>query len=166
MTFWIFVLHFEYLSYFPHKNRNITLYVLYNSVPRVQRVTSWLMLAFRVLLFYMSYIIFINYKLYRTKGGGRVVRRCRLSYVTWVSNWYWARPAILAAGNGRGGMFLLCPAIFNRGAYSIPAVRTYVRPVRNTNVFPVISFEMIGILDWNFIHRYIHVIIKCRSSSI
>ena len=56
------------------------------------------------------------------------------------------------------------PAIFNGGAYSITAVRTYVRPVlpiRNTNDFRAISFEKIGVLNWNFIHRYI--IIKCRS---
>ena len=50
-------------------------------------------------------------------------------------------------------------------AYSITAVRTFVRPVRpsvrpvrNTNGFRAISFERIGVLDWNFIHRY--VIIK------
>ena len=31
--------------------------------------------------------------------------------------------------------------------YSITAVRTYVRPVRNTNGFRAISFEKIGVLD-------------------
>ena len=43
------------------------------------------------------------------------------------------------------------------------SVHTYVRPVRpvhNTFGFCAISFERIGVLDWNFIHRYI--IIKCR----
>ena len=52
-------------------------------------------------------------------------------------------------------------------AYSITAVRTYVRPIRlvhNQNGFRSISFEKISVLDSNFIHRYI--IIKCRSSSI
>ena len=46
-------------------------------------------------------------------------------------------------------MFLLMPppAIFNGGAYSITAVRTYVRPLRNTNGFRAISFEKIGVLD-------------------
>ena len=41
--------------------------------------------------------------------GGRVVRRCCVSYITGASNWYWlswARPAILVVGKGRGGMFL------------------------------------------------------------
>ena len=56
------------------------------------------------------------------------------------------------------------PAIFSGGAYSITAVHTYVRPVRNTFGFRAISFERIGVLDGNFIHRYI--IIKCRLSSI
>ena len=64
-------------------------------------------------------------------------------------------------------LFFCTPAIFNvaRGgggsAYSITAVRTYVRPVRNTNGFRAISFEKIGVLDLNFIHMYI--IIKCRN---
>ena len=44
------------------------------------------------------------------RGGGRVVRRCRVSYVTGASNlilaYSWTRPAILVAGKGRGGMFL------------------------------------------------------------
>ena len=47
------------------------------------------------------------------------------------------------------------------------SVRTYVcpvRPVRKTFGFRAISFERIGVLNSNFIHRYI--IIKCRSSSI
>ena len=41
-------------------------------------------------------------------GGGRVVRKCRVSYVTGASNLIlgWTRPAILVAGKGRGGMFL------------------------------------------------------------
>ena len=39
------------------------------------------------------------------------------------------------------------PAIFNGGAYSITAVRTYVRPVHNTFGFRAISFERIGVLD-------------------
>ena len=49
--------------------------------------------------------------------------------------------------------FLCCfyaIAIFNGGAYSITAVRTYdrpVRPVHNTFGFRVISFERIGVLD-------------------
>ena len=60
--------------------------------------------------------------------------------------------------------FYYAPAIFNGGAYSITAVRTYVHPVCNTFGFCAISFERIGVLDWNFIHRYI--IIKCRSSLI
>ena len=63
----------------------------------------------------------------------------------------------------------LCPRHFQWGwwgANSITAVRTYVRPVRpvclvhNTNGFHVMSFEKIGVLDWNFIHWYI--IIKWR----
>ena len=33
-----------------------------------------------------------------------MVRRCRVFHVTGASNWYWL--AILAAGKGRGGMFL------------------------------------------------------------
>ena len=73
-------------------------------------------------------------------------------------------------------MFIMSPAILNGGergggAYHITAVRKYigtyvpsVSPVRDTNGFRAIFFEKIGILDWNFIHRYI--IIKCRSSSI
>ena len=56
------------------------------------------------------------------------------------------------------------PAIFNGGAYSITAVRTSVRPVCNTFGFRAISFERIGVLDWNFIHRYKFT--KRRSSSI
>ena len=59
------------------------------------------------------------------------------------------------------------PAIFNGGPYSVTSVRTYVHPVhpiRNTFGFRAISFERIGVLDWNFIHKYI--IIKCRSSLI
>ena len=60
------------------------------------------------------------------------------------------------------------PAIFNGGPIVSPlSVRTSVpsvRPVRNTNCFRAISFERIGVLDWNFIHRCI--IIKFRSSSI
>ena len=44
------------------------------------------------------------------QGGGRVVWRCRVSYVTGASNlilaYSWTRPAILVAGKGRGGMFL------------------------------------------------------------
>ena len=58
----------------------------------------------------------------------------------------WARPAILLAGKGRGGMFL-CPRHFQWGTYSFTTVRTYVRPVpsvcpvRNTNSFRAISFE-------------------------
>ena len=42
-------------------------------------------------------------------GGGRVVRRCCVSYITGASNilaYSWARPAILVVGKGRGGMFL------------------------------------------------------------
>ena len=42
-----------------------------------------------------------------------------------------------------------------------PSVRTYVRTKKG---FQAISFEYIGALDSNFIHRYI--IIKYRSSSI
>ena len=38
------------------------------------------------------------------KGWGQVVRRCHVSYVTGAYSW--ARPAILIAGKGRGGMFL------------------------------------------------------------
>ena len=63
---------------------------------------------------------------------------------------------VCVGGGGGGG-----------GGYSITAVRTSVpsvHPVRNTNGFRAISFDKIGILDSNFIHRYI--IIKCRSSSI
>ena len=43
--------------------------------------------------------------------------------------------------------FFYAPAIFSRGAYSITAVRTYIRPVRNTDDFRAISFEKIGVLD-------------------
>ena len=42
-------------------------------------------------------------------GDGWVRQRCRVSCVTGASNWLaysWARPAILAADTGRGGMFL------------------------------------------------------------
>ena len=43
-------------------------------------------------------------------GGGRVVRRCCVSYITGASQlilaYSWARPAILVVGKGRGGMFL------------------------------------------------------------
>ena len=43
----------------------------------------------------------------------------------------WARPAILVADKGRGGMFLLCPfSMGEGGAYIITAVGTYVHPVR------------------------------------
>ena len=45
-----------------------------------------------------------------------------------------------------------------------PSVRTYVRPVRTENGFPVISFEYIGVLDSYFIHM--HISMKYRSSSI
>ena len=67
--------------------------------------------------------------------------------------------------------FVLFDAPFQWGAggggtYSITAVRTYVRPVRNTFGFRAISFELIGVLDWNFIHRYSYIIIKCGPSSI
>ena len=54
-------------------------------------------------------------------------------------------------------IFLIIPPPFSMGvgagAYSITAVRTYirpfrpVRPVRNTNGFRAISFEKIGVLD-------------------
>ena len=33
-------------------------------------------------------------------------QRCRVSYVTKILAYSWARPAILAAGKGSGGMFL------------------------------------------------------------
>ena len=43
-------------------------------------------------------------------GGSRVVRRCRVSLchrgVQLILAYSWARPAILVAGKGRGGMFL------------------------------------------------------------
>ena len=46
----------------------------------------------------------------------------------------------------------LCPAIFNGGGgeYSITFVHTFVR---TNNGFRAISFETIGVLDSNFIHR-------------
>ena len=54
-----------------------------------------------------------------------------------------ARPAILVAGKGRGGMFLLCPRHFQWGGggvpYSITAVRTYVRPVRPIPFVPYLT---------------------------
>ena len=65
-------------------------------------------------------------------------------------------PPPFSMGGGGGG--------WGGGAYSVTAVRTYIRPVCNTNGFRAISFEKIGVLDLNFIHRYL--IIKCRSSSI
>ena len=52
------------------------------------------------------------------------------------------------------------------GAYSITAVRTYVRtyiPYVPNIGFRSLSFEKISLLDSYFIHRYI--IIKYRSSS-
>ena len=47
---------------------------------------------------------------------------------------------------------------------SLLSIRTSlpVHPVRNTNGFHAISFEKIGVLDLNFIHR--RIIIKCRSN--
>ena len=60
----------------------------------------------------------------------------------------------LVRGEGVGG----------GGAYRITAVCTYVRPVRNTIGVRAISFERLGVLDWNFIHRYI--IIKYKSGWI
>ena len=39
--------------------------------------------------------------------GGRVVRSCRVSYVQLILAYSWARPAILVAGKGRGGMFFI-----------------------------------------------------------
>ena len=62
------------------------------------------------------------------------------------------------------GFVFMPPPFSMRGAYGITAACMYVRPIRNTNGFHVISFERIGVLHRNFIHRYI--IIKCRSSSI
>ena len=40
------------------------------------------------------------------EGGGQVVRRCRVSYVTVILVYSWAKPAFLVAGKGRGGMFV------------------------------------------------------------
>ena len=84
-------------------------------------------------------------------------------------------PAIFNVGWGGGGVgggaYSLYPAIFNGGGaghtLSPLSVHTSVpsaRPICNTNAFCAISFEKIGVLDWNFIHRYI--IKKCRSRSI
>ena len=66
------------------------------------------------------------------------------------------------------------PVIYNEGGGHIssplsvrPYVRTYIRtsrPVSTKNGFRAISFEDIGVLDSDFIHRYI--IIKYRSSLI
>ena len=63
------------------------------------------------------------------------------------------------------------PVIYNEGGdiyhHPCPYVRTYIRtsrPVSTTNGFRAISFEDIGVLDSDFIHRYI--IIKYRSSLI
>ena len=68
-------------------------------------------------------------------------------------------------------MIFFMPPLFIMGggaAYSITLVRTsvrpYVHPVRTKNGFRAISFENIGVLDSNFLHRYI--IIKYRLSSI
>ena len=58
---------------------------------------------------------------------------------------------------GRGGGHIISPLSVRP---SVPPVS----PVLNAFGFRVISFERIGLLDWNFIHRYI--IIKCRSSLI
>ena len=65
----------------------------------------------------------------------------------------WARPAILVAGKGRGGMFL-CPRHFQCGEHIVsPRSVRLSRPVRpsrtNTNGFCAISFERIGVLDLN-----------------
>ena len=63
------------------------------------------------------------------------------------------------------GGHIVCRCHFQWGIYSI--IRPSIPPVLyvcNTDGFHAISFEKIGILDSNFIHRYI--IIKCRSSSI
>ena len=88
-----------------------------------------------------------------------IPRTIIIHYYTLLYFTYLIMPLPFSVGGGGGGG--------GGGAYSITAVRTYVhpsRPVRNTFGFHAISFERIGILDWNFIHRYI--IIKYRSSSI
>ena len=69
----------------------------------------------------------------QTARGGWLRQRCHVSShrgVQLILAYSWARPAVFAAGKGRGEMFLLCPRHFQWGAYSITAVRTYVRPVR------------------------------------
>ena len=38
--------------------------------------------------------------------GGRVWRRCRVSYVQLILAYIWARPVILVAGNSRGKKFI------------------------------------------------------------
>ena len=70
---------------------------------------------------------------------------------------------VCVRGGGGGRGWALSPLCVRT---SVPSVRPvpHVRPVRNTNGFRAISFEKIGVLDRNFIHRYI--IIKCRSNLI
>ena len=61
--------------------------------------------------------------------------------------------------------FVMPPPFVIGGHIASPlSVRPYVRPVRTKNSFWAISFVYIGVLDSDFIHRYI--IIKYRSSSI
>ena len=53
------------------------------------------------------------------------------------------------------------PPPFSMGvedAYSITAVRTHIRPVRNANGFRAKFIEKIGVLDWNFIHIYTDIL--------
>ena len=93
-----------------------------NAVPLLQFFTfiCWLLQSLHLvprgkLYFWMwllgKYRIFSKYwdtlTLYsiRTWGGGRVWRRCCVSYVTGASNWYWL-PLFLQQVRVEGGMFL------------------------------------------------------------
>ena len=100
-------------------------------------------------------------------GVAKVSCILRHQGVQMILAYSWARPAILVAGRVLGNVFIMPPP-FSMGVYyhRCPYVRPScpVHPVHNTFGFRAISFERIGILDWNFVHRYI--IIKCRSSVI
>ena len=54
-----------------------------------------------ILKIYFSLLV-LNPKANWLQWGGRVVRRCCVSYITGASNWYW----LTVVGKGRGGMFL------------------------------------------------------------
>ena len=65
----------------------------------------------------------------------------------------WARPAILEAGKGRGGMFLLCPRHFQWGGHIVSplSVRTSVpsvRPVQYVTLLVSMQYLLKGLVYW------------------